>query len=46
MSNDKKKAAPASANLPKCSVCGRKSTVRRLDERMFYCDHCKQAFNA
>jgi ribosomal protein L37AE/L43A len=39
------KKQSTNSNLPKCPICGRKSTVRRLDERMHYCDHCRQAFN-
>ena len=46
MSNGKKKAAQSNPNMPKCPMCGRRSTVRRLEERMHYCDHCKQAFTA
>jgi ribosomal protein L37AE/L43A len=45
MKKNAAKQQPANSNLPKCPVCGRKSTVRRLDERMHYCDHCRQAFN-
>lgn len=40
-----RKTSPKS-DLPKCPVCGRRSTVRQLHERMHYCDHCRQAFNA
>ncbi|MHB0969778.1 MAG: hypothetical protein ACYC7A_15145 [Thermoanaerobaculia bacterium] len=40
------KKSTAKSDMPKCPTCGRRSTVRRLQERMHYCDHCKQAFNA
>lgn len=40
----KKKTPPSDPNIPKCPVCGRRSTVRKIEERMHYCDHCQQAF--
>lgn len=29
---------------PRCRFCGRRNTVRRLDSRQLYCDHCQQMF--
>ena len=45
MSKNKKTPKPSS-DVPKCPICGRRSTVRHLEERTHYCDHCRQAFNA
>lgn len=29
---------------PRCRFCGRRNTVRRLEGRRYYCDHCQQMF--
>lgn len=44
MSKAKKAKQNVNPDMPKCPICGRRSTVRRIEESMHYCDHCKQAF--
>ncbi|HVT42968.1 MAG TPA: hypothetical protein VMT00_01120 [Thermoanaerobaculia bacterium] len=44
MPKHKKQKPPVNPNTPACPVCGRRSTVRRIGERMHYCDHCHEAF--
>jgi ribosomal protein L37AE/L43A len=29
----------------KCPWCGRKKTVRQLDERTYHCDYCQRMFD-
>ena len=44
MSKANKSKQNVTADIPKCPICGRRSTVRRIDESAHYCDHCRQAF--
>lgn len=44
MSKASKQKKPAATDMPKCPICGRRSTVRRVEGGMYYCDHCHQAF--
>jgi ribosomal protein L37AE/L43A len=29
---------------PRCPFCGRRNTVRRIEDRLYHCDHCQKMF--
>lgn len=41
-SKDKPKPKPAEG--PRCPICGRRNTVRKLEPRVYHCDHCQKMF--
>ncbi len=41
----KKKASKAvDPSLPKCTFCGRRITIRKVEERLYHCSHCEKMF--
>lgn len=32
------------AGGPRCPFCGRRNTVRRIDEKLCFCSHCDKMF--
>ncbi|HVS04162.1 MAG TPA: transposase [Thermoanaerobaculia bacterium] len=43
MSKRKPEQAPK-AEAPRCPFCGRRITVRRIEDRLYHCDHCQKMF--
>lgn len=41
--NEKMEKNPSIREI-KCPFCGRKKTVREMDEDIFYCTYCEKAF--
>jgi len=41
--NEKMEKNPSVREI-KCPFCGRKKTVREMDEDIFYCTYCEKAF--
>ena len=41
--SSKKDAAKKKPDMPKCPICGRRSTVRKSGED-FFCVHCREMF--
>ncbi|HSM50453.1 MAG TPA: transposase [Thermoanaerobaculia bacterium] len=39
------KPSPAPSG-PKCPFCGRRVSVRRIEEGLYHCDHCQKMFQA
>jgi len=35
---------PADPNLPRCPFCGRRITVRKVEDRLHHCAHCRKMF--
>lgn len=46
MSKQNKQKPANTQNKPPCPICGRRSSVRLIGDRMHYCDHCREAFTA
>lgn len=47
MSKNQTKKEQATPNQgPRCTFCGRRSTVRKLEEGLLYCSHCEKMFKA
>ncbi len=40
--NKKKKEVDPS--IPKCSFCGRRNTVKHIDDRLYNCEYCEKMF--
>ncbi|MFQ5544124.1 MAG: hypothetical protein ACE5FY_07210 [Nitrospiria bacterium] len=39
-----KKKKEIDPNIPKCPFCGRRITVKHIDERLYNCTHCEKMF--
>ena len=46
MAKGRKKGSsrPVDPNLPRCPFCGRRITVRKVEERLHHCEHCRKMF--
>jgi ribosomal protein L37AE/L43A len=42
----KKKRGPKAVDpaVPKCTLCGRRITVRKIEDRLYHCSHCQKMF--
>lgn len=40
----KKKKPPIDPNIPKCPFCGRRITVKKVEDNLFDCSHCEKMF--
>ncbi len=40
----KRPSKPVDKSLPKCAFCGRRITVRKVEDRLYHCSHCQQMF--
>ena len=40
----KKKTKEVDKSIPKCPFCGRRITVKQVEERIFDCSHCRKMF--
>lgn len=39
-----KKVPTQKPDSPRCPFCGRRITVRQIDDKVYHCDHCQKMF--
>jgi ribosomal protein L37AE/L43A len=44
MSKESKKRDRPGIQGPRCPFCGRGKSVRKIEDRLYYCDHCRKMF--